>query len=49
MNISRDHDFFLLSIVDSNTCDKIIFMPFYHIRSREQAKYEAVIHCSVLV
>ena len=24
-------------------------MSFYHIRSREQAKYEAVIHCSVLV
>ena len=22
---------------------------FYHIRSREQAEYEAVIHCSVLV
>ena len=22
---------------------------FYHIRSREQAKYKAVIHCSVLV
>ena len=21
--ISRDHDFFLLSVVDSNTCDKI--------------------------
>ena len=24
-------------------------MSFYHIRSREGAKYEAVIHCSVLV
>ena len=24
-------------------------MSFYHIRSKEQAKYEAVIHCSVLV
>ena len=24
-------------------------MSFYHIRSREQAEYEAVIHCSVLV
>ena len=24
-------------------------MSFYYIRSREQAKYEAVIHCSVLV
>ena len=24
-------------------------MSFYHIRSREQPKYEAVIHCSVLV
>ena len=24
-------------------------MSFYHIRSRESAKYEAVIHCSVLV
>ena len=24
-------------------------MSFYHIRSREQAKYEAVIHCIVLV
>ena len=23
-------------------------MSFYHIRSREHAKYEAVIHCSVL-
>ena len=26
-----------------------IIMSFYHIRSREQAKYEAVIHCSGLV
>ena len=24
-------------------------MSFYHIRSREGAKYETVIHCSVLV
>ena len=24
-------------------------MSFYHIRSREDAKYEAVIHCSVQV
>ena len=24
-------------------------MSFYHIRSRERAKYEAVIHCCVLV
>ena len=23
MNISRDHDFFFLSVVDANTCDKI--------------------------
>ena len=24
-------------------------MSFYHIRSRKRAKYEAVIHCSVLL
>ena len=35
--------------VESNSYYYSTIMSFYHIRSREQAKYEAVLHRSVLV
>ena len=44
--------FHVLHVLTCIACIAIYYstiMSFYHIRSREGAKYEAVIHCSVLV
>ena len=55
-NVTKLNMYF--NILNDNTGRRLLFnnyyhystiMPFYHIRSREGAKYEAIIHCSVLV